>query len=338
MRKPKWMRLGTVLLVVSFVFIGCSNKGGEQKKISIQDETPLYTIFWVAQGFNDSIITASYSPDGKLIASGADASDEYLHISDASTGKLIKTIKTPHTWEVAFSPDGKTLAGGSHGTVKIWETSTWTEVLIIPYVSTSLRSMTYSPDGKIIATSGLDSSVSLWDPVSGKKIKKINIDGFGWFVEFSPDGKYLATGGNPDVKVIEMSSGKVILTLKGYIYDPMNTANNDTFTAVFSPNGLNLITGGADRTIRIWEIPSGKMINKFEKHQSAIKKLAITPDGKILVSANWIDLNIYDLTLGKIIRVIPEIQKTVGMDISPDGKSIVTGGEDRILRVWKLAN
>ena len=337
MLKSKILVVSSIILILlSLFFFSCSSEN--EKSAAVKKSTPLYTILWAVQGYNDTITTATFSPDGKMIASGADALDKKIYISDSKTGKLIKSIDTPQSWYIAFSPDGKTLAGGSLGTIKIWETDTWEEIKEIKWVSISLRSLVFSPDGKILVSSGLDSRITLWNPVSGKKVKEIDIDGMGWFNVFSPDGKYLATGGCSDIKVIEILSGKIILTLKGYIFDPMNTANNDTFAALFTPDGLNLITGGADSVIRVWEIPSGKLIKKFEKQDSVIRELGITPDGKILVSANWIDLKIYDLVSGRNVRVITEIKQTSALDISPDGKSAVTGGIDRILRVWKLAN
>ncbi|MBI3815428.1 MAG: hypothetical protein HY279_13315, partial [Nitrospinae bacterium] len=73
------------------------------------------------EGHKDSVRTVSFSPDGKMLASGSH--DETIKLWEMPAGKLISTLKGHKNWvdTVSFSPDGKMLASGSRETIKLWE-------------------------------------------------------------------------------------------------------------------------------------------------------------------------------------------------------------------------
>ena len=104
------------------------------------------------QGHTDRVMSVSFSPDGKTIASGSH--DETIRLWETSTGKLIRTL-TGHTgsiMSVSFSPDGKTIAsGGYDNTIRLWETSTGKLIRTLIEHTDSVMSVSFSPDGKTIA-------------------------------------------------------------------------------------------------------------------------------------------------------------------------------------------
>lgn len=332
-----------LIIVAAFVLSGCSNSNVENKtsekkanEDSIAKESPLYTTLWSAGDYYDTITSVAFTPDGNTVATGSDAADNVIRFYNTETGQAYKSIDTPENWHIVFTPDGKTLISGGQSTVKFWDFATGDEFKTITGISISLRSLILSPYGKTFVTGGLDNIIKFWDAVTGDCLKTVEIKGFCWFNTFSPDGRYLATGGNSDIQVIDTSNYEIILTLKGYIFDPMNTANNDTFAAVFTPDGKYLITGGADDTIRFWEIPSGNLVRTLDKQDAVIKEMVVTPDGNFLMAGSYIDLAIFDMQSGSNIKTIPGIKETCAMAISPDGRTMATGGVDMILRLWKI--
>jgi WD40 repeat protein len=164
---------------------------------------------------NTICIDIAFSPDGKLLASGAD--DKKVKLWEIPSGKLLHTLNGHENYvdKVAFSPDGKFLASCSHDT-KLWEVSSG-KLKATLTERTGVVNISFSPDGKILA-SACRGNVSLWQIPSGKLLRLLKC--MEWTVRsiaFSPDGKFLATAGeSKSIKIFEMPSGKFLTCL----FDP----------------------------------------------------------------------------------------------------------------------
>jgi hypothetical protein len=147
-------------------------------------------------GHANSVNAVSFSPNGKLLATGS--FDNTVKLWDTSTGKEIKTL-TGHTnsvYAVSFSPNGKLLATGSaDSTVKLWDTTTGKEIKTLTGHPNSVNAVSFSPNGKLLATGSADNTVKLWDTTTDKEIKTLTGHTKSVLaVSFSPNGKLLATG------------------------------------------------------------------------------------------------------------------------------------------------
>ncbi len=104
-------------------------------------------------------------------------------------------------------------------------------------------------------------------------------------VEFSPDGKTLASGGGylgPDLKpgeimLWDVETGKLRESLKGHA--------GGVWSVAFSPDGKTLASGSADKTIRLWDVPTGRALTTFTGPTDWVRSVVFTPDGKTLASA-----------------------------------------------------
>ena len=147
-------------------------------------------------GHAQSVYAVSFSPSGKLLATGS--ADNTVKLWDTTTGKQIKTLSGHTNWvnAVSFSPSGKLLATGSDDkTVKLWDTTTGKEINTLRGHTNSVNAVSFSADGKRLATGSVDKTVKLWDTTTGKEIKTLSghtnaVNA----VSFSPSGKLLATG------------------------------------------------------------------------------------------------------------------------------------------------
>ena len=118
-------------------------------------------------------------------------------------------------------------------------------------------SISFNPDGKLLASGSYDKTIKLWEVPSGKLIKTLEgHEADVKSVSFSPDGKLLASGSkDKTIKLWEVPSGKLIKTLKGH--------KNWVKSVSFSPDGKLLASGSYDKTIKLWEVPSGKLLSVF---------------------------------------------------------------------------
>ena len=194
-------------------------------------------------------------------------------------------------------------------------------------------SISFSPDGKTLASGGLDYSIRLWNVETGKKISTIQRDG-GTIksLSFSPNGKTLAFGGNDEtIKLWDVKIGKEIKTFNGRHLDTVNGLS-------FSPDGKILASGSDDQTIKLWDVETGKEISTFKGHTGGIMDVSFSPDGKILASGSDDQtIKLWDVNTGKETRTpLKHTEPVFTVAFSRDGKTLASGGKDKKITLWDL--
>ena len=216
----------------------------------------------------------AFSPDGKTIVGGG--ANHKACLLDADTGKLIRTF-TGHTGydhsvqSVAFSPDGKTIAGmgGHSGTVILWEANTGKLLRTFPGTANQMSQclLTFSPDGRMIASSHVLGTISLWDVNTGKRLQAITNIPIGRKASsvFSPDGKMIAWIKSLDIVLWDVNTGKEVRTLSGYREN--NPLQRDRFGRyifdhppgiflAFNPDGKT-IAAASRHFVHLWDVNTG---------------------------------------------------------------------------------
>jgi WD40 repeat protein len=207
----------------------------------------------------------------------------------------------------------------------------------------------FSPDGLLLASSGLDKSARLYEVKRGKVLQRFPQPNRQMrALTFSPDGKFLLMGDTRDpeeergeFQVWNVEAEPVLArTLK------MSTANVESLA--FSRDGTTLASGSTRGDIWLWAFPGWKVKQKLPNQRYPAESLTFSPDGRLLANAQGgighktAKVPVWDLQTGKLARELAEeTDRVYGTVFSLDGKMLVSGHEDgtlhlRSTKTWKL--
>jgi WD40 repeat protein len=243
----------------------------------------------------------------------------------------IGTVRFRHSspvYALAWAPDGKALASTSaHGELRLWEAATGklARAFVDPSGAVS-QAVAFSPDGTLLASD--KGGFGLWEVSTGKRVPGFapNYTGRPRGLAFSPDGKTLALAaeGEPDLQLFSVPAGKPLGKFKGH--------RESVFAAAYAPDGKTLATGGKERTARVWDAATGKLVRRFE-HPDEVTDVAFSPDGKLLAAGTHRAVVLWDVAGGKKVREWEQDMNDLrSLSFSPDGRLLASAGV-----VWDLA-
>jgi WD40 repeat protein len=291
------------------------------------------------------------SPDGRYVLSGGHDS---VILWDIQQGKKIQTFSHSTAFgDIAtvalFSPDGKYFASGGNVT-KLWDLVSRQEIMTFDDVQSA--SIAFSSDGKyILCGSGYilnfnpfntdkKTYMKIFEVSTGREIIDFKVKNIIWSVAYSPDGKYVLSGGNRgQMDLWNPSNTKSLKTVAGSKgFDPR------VYAVTYSPDGKYVLSGGTDNIVRLWNAKDLTQIKEFIGHTGSvvgmgIKSVAFSPDGKYVLSAHDnSQVKIWDLALGTEWKSLVGHTGKMGTSakFSPDSKQVISAG-DASTRIWDIA-
>lgn len=219
------------------------------------------------------------------------------------------------------------------------------ESLASAEAAAAISDIAVSPDGSLVASSGRDGSVQLWD---GRSLKLLRAtaghSAAAWGVAFSPDGSTVASGSSDGTaRLWSSGTGAEIRTLAP-------TGRGITAVA-FHPEGTFLATTSWERSpergvwgvVKIWDPADGRLVRAWEHGVKPIVTVAWSPDGALLAAGTWDDdttlWRTADWSVAKTLQPADkEPYKAVqGIAFSTDGARLAVTAKDGTIRIWDVA-
>jgi len=273
------------------------------------------------------VYSASFSPDGKIIATSS--SHGRVQIWSIS-GEQLESLQCHHgrVYHVCFSPDGQTFfTAGDDNKVKIWHIS-GQEIRTLLGHSGSVYSISLDPDGKMIATASADSTVKLWN-LEGEEIRTfLGHSSSVNSVCFSPNGKIIATASTDKMVKLWDIGGRELKSLQGH--------SGYVYSISFSPDGKTVATTSDDGTAKLWSI-NGRELETLKGHSGYVYNLSFSPDGKTIATASSDSTVKLWQSSGKKLKTLRgHISSVLSVSFSPDGQRIATASFDRKVKLWDV--
>ncbi|QDT92515.1 SUMF1/EgtB/PvdO family nonheme iron enzyme [Gimesia algae] len=289
-------------------------------------------------GHSSSISCLAVTPDGTRAISGS--TDDTLIIWDLATKEKIRTLEghSDNVRCVAITPDGSQVVSGSFDkTLKVWNLADGKLLRTLAGHSDKISCVALTPDGKKIISGDLGGTIKIWDFVSGSMIRtssgnaSTRLSSSIHCLVTTPDGKNAVSNAGFGLNLWNIASGKLIRTLSGH--------SGTIICVAISLDGKQLISGSIDRTVRVWDIVSGKLLWAFKASSDyPIMSVGMTKDGQHAISGSLGGtLTIWNLSNGKMSRrLIDQLGDIFCVAVTPDGKQVISGTYEGALKVCNL--
>ncbi len=281
-----------------------------------------------------AITHCEWSPNGKYIVTAG--TEDSIFIWEAATGAKIKALllyvdKTSYlTWNHA----GNTLLICSNdGSIIFWnhEAETYSRYSFLSGVDI-ITAAQWSPDDKeiVLCTENLNTAI-IWSTITSQERLRLsghtkNVRHAAW----SPDGRYIATGGGDKIiTVSEASTGKIQAKLIGHSQLVTEVA--------WSPDGAYLASASDDLTSCVWDPINGSRLLELVGHTGILTHVEWNPNGTQLATSSGDNTaRVWDAYTGTQEKLVRQNGYLTHLSWSPNGKRLATSGCDFNAVLWNV--
>jgi RNA polymerase sigma factor (sigma-70 family) len=300
----------------------------------------------------DRIRGLALGGDGKSVVTTC---GKFVHVWELATGKELFRLggfSAPANC-VAASRDGKLIAAGCEdGAVRLFDVAERRELRrIVAHKERApgwvgrggVARLLFTSDGRRLVSMGSDTAVRLWDSATGEQLHDFGRFKAVWGLALAPDGQTLAGVVN------ESDSWSIRLweVADGHERKRLTPPDTRPISVAFSPDGKMLATGVGEGDWRkpsdivLWDVARGEEIRRLRGHKGWVGCLAFAPDSKTLVSTSSVDISarVWDVKTGAELRHLGPDRRAPIFQLlfGPDGKTLVSYGQEHTLRQWNAA-
>lgn len=306
----------------------------------VQGKTELEAARKAAADVEQPISAVAFSSDNLMVFTAGP--DGLVRSWSADTGLACEALRghAGAVMALAVAPDGSILSASADRSVKIWDMSApWKLVGTIgsgadsPFVG-RVSALAFSPDNATLVTGGgipsRSGELKLWAVSNGSMLREI-ADAHSdtiYGVSFSGDGKLLAScGADKFVKVFSMPEGKLVRPFEGHTHHVLGVS--------FRYDGRMLLSAGADNVMKLWDVVAGeqkKTITGYNAEITSVHHVGFTDSVLITTGDGQVRLIREDGGQGRNFDAGGALIYAAA--VTPDGMTILAGGDDGILRLW----
>lgn len=277
----------------------------------------------------------AFSPDGSLIIATNGSNMRIIETSSFNTLMEIVPKSVP-VKKVAYDPKHRCFATASGSSVRIWSNLTGGQFRVFDAAG-GVTSLQFSPDGNLLAV-GTSSGPIYLEDIEHKEERRLY--GHGAYVlamAFNASGMLLATAGTDNRIILwDLRSGNEVFSS---VVDKATEGTGLAYytnSLLFASNDERLISGhgwgSTDGAIFVWDAKTGTKLSTLEEKVNRVEALAISPDGKLLISCGESDgIVMWSLDTWQKVRVIQDVSDAAAF--APDGKSFACADREGAVRI-----
>ena len=295
---------------------------------------------------HNPVAGAAFSPDGALVASCSYERDPkrgvygIVHLWNAADGTLVRTLEGGRKPVVGieFSPDGKRLAAGSWDfCVFVWNVEGGAPIqCAMPDegIYNGVDDAAWTADGRFVIGASKDRTARVWNAATGELVASLrghtdSVHGLA----LSADGALLSTAsGDGVMKLWNTSDWSLRATLRGH--------HGNVVACAFAPDGQRLYSSSKDRTVRVWDATTTAYGGDRHTAVTATYMAQYSPDDSLVATAGWngrIELRSgHSMAILRSWQAHPDGKSCHALAWTPDGKRLVSGSWEPVLRVWNV--
>lgn len=282
------------------------------------------------------INTALFTPDGTGLITADTSRTNTVRLWDFQSGET-RRVFGHHTGSVlslALLPDGKLATGGEDRQVCVWNLATGERLATFTGAQGGVRHLVAVPGSPLLIAGSEDQRVIVWDTNTGNGLHTWMTEPLNSMSWIPGSDTILTSTTDLLIRTVDFRSGLTQRAIEGH-------TTSVTLAVAFSPDGQYVLSGGVEKSTRLWRRADGSQVRAFAGHPAGTHVAAFSPDGQHVLttsgSPKW-PTQLWRTETGVLEREFRgHTDWLLAAAFSPDGSRIATGAQDRTLRIWNTA-